>query len=84
MKIRLAKWGNSLAVRIPGECARRAHIKAGDALEIEVTATGELRLRPVAAESFDKTAFLKQVQTLRAILPMGRPVVETMRQSDRY
>jgi antitoxin component of MazEF toxin-antitoxin module len=37
MKVHLAKWGNSLAVRIPGECARQAHVKAGDALEIEVT-----------------------------------------------
>lgn len=84
MKVHLAKWGNSLAVRIPGECARQAHIKAGDILEIEVTSTGDLRLRPVATASFNKAAFLKQVQALRASLPMGEPVVETMRQSDRY
>ncbi|MCM8613201.1 AbrB/MazE/SpoVT family DNA-binding domain-containing protein [Accumulibacter sp.] len=83
MKVRLAKWGNSLAVRIPGECARQAHVKAGDALEIEVTATGDLRLRPMA-ELFDRTSFLKQVQALRAHLSMGEPVVEAMRESDRF
>jgi len=84
MKVRLAKWGNSLAVRIPGECARQAHVKAGDALEIEVTATGDLRLRPMAMEVFDKAAFVEQVQALRAHLPMGEPVVEAMRESDRF
>lgn len=84
MKVHLAKWGNSLAVRIPGECARQAHIKAGDTLEIEVTSTGDLRLRPLATESFDKAAFLQQVQALRANLAIGEPVVEAMRQSDRY
>lgn len=84
MKVHLAKWGNSLAVRIPGECARQAHIKAGDALEVEVTATGDLRLHPVAAEPFDKSAFLQQVRTFRASLPESEPVVEAMRRSDRY
>lgn len=83
MKVHLAKWGNSLAVRIPGECARQAHIKAGDALEIEVTATGELRLRPVAS-AFDKAEFLRQLHAARATQPLGEPVVEAMRRSDRY
>ena len=36
MKVQLAKWGNSLALRIPRQCARQAHIKAGDAVEVEV------------------------------------------------
>lgn len=84
MKVRLAKWGNSLAVRIPGECARQAQIKAGDALEIEVTATGDVRLHPVSTDRFDKSAFLEQVRAFRAALPVGESVVETMRQSDRY
>ncbi len=84
MKVHLAKWGNSLAVRIPGECARQAHIKAGDALEIEVTATGDLRLHPLASEHFDKSAFLERLRAFRAALPEGEPVVEAMRQSDRY
>ena len=84
MKGHLAKWGNSLAVRIPGECARQAHVKAGDALEIEVTATGDLRLGSTAMEAFDQAAFVKQLQALPAHLPMGEPVVEVMRESDRF
>jgi antitoxin MazE len=84
MRVQLAKWGNSLAVRIPGSCARQAHLKAGDAVEVEVTPTGDLRLHPVAAEPFDKAAFLQEVRRLRAGLPEGASVVEAMRQSDRY
>lgn len=84
MKVHLAKWGNSLAVRIPGPCVRQAQLKPGDAVEVEVTSTGDLRLHPLAAESFDKLAFLQQVRTFRASLPESEAVVEVMRQSDRY
>lgn len=84
MKVQLAKWGNSLAVRIPGPCVRQANLKPGDAVEVEVTPTGDLRLHPVAAEPFDKASFLQQVGALRASLPETEAVVESMRQSDRY
>ncbi len=84
MKVQLAKWGNSLALRIPRECARQAHIKAGDAVEVEVTPTGDLRLHPVAAEPFDKAAFLHDARILRSSLPESDMVVEAIRQSDRY
>ena len=78
------KVGNSLAVRIPDQCARQAHLNPGDAIEIEVTPTGDLRLRPVAAEPFNKSAFLQQVKRLRSSLAESEAIVETMRQSDRY
>ncbi|MEF8704658.1 MAG: AbrB/MazE/SpoVT family DNA-binding domain-containing protein [Candidatus Accumulibacter sp. UW26] len=84
MKVHLAKWDNSLAVRIPGECARQAQVKAGDALEIEVTSAGDRRLRSMAAQAFDKATFVKQAQALRANLSMGEPVAEAMRQADRF
>ncbi len=84
MKVHLAKWGNSLAVRIPGEWARQAHLKAGDTLEIEVTPAGDLRLRPAPATHFDKPEFLARLRAFRITLPEGEPIVETMRRSDRY
>lgn len=84
MRVQLAKWGNSLAVRIPGECARQAQIKAGNTLEIEVTATGDVRLHPVSTDRFDKSAFLERVRAFRSSLPVSESVVESMRQSDRY
>ena len=81
MRLKLAKWGNSLAIRLPLECSRAAGLKEGDELEAEVTAT-EIRLLP--ARVFDKAAFLERVEALRARMPMTQPVVERMRQEDRY
>ena len=42
----LAKWGNSLAVRIPKSVAEQARIQEGDAILIEVV-NGRVELRPV-------------------------------------
>lgn len=84
MKIHLTKWGNRLAVRIPGPYARQAQLKAGDAVEMQVTPTGDLHLHPVAADPFDKAAFLNRLKTFRSALPESEPMVETMRRSDRY
>jgi len=84
MKIHLSKWGNSLAVRIPGPCARQAQLKTSDAVEMQVTPTGDSHLQPVAAEPFDKAAFLNRLKTFRSALPESEPMVETMRRSDRY
>ena len=45
-KAQLAKWGNSLAVRIPKSVAEQAQIREGDAILIEVV-NGRVELRPV-------------------------------------
>ena len=85
MKVHLTQWGDDLALRIPGPCARQAHLKPGDALEMDVTPRGELWLHPVpAAEPFDKAAFLRTVRQMRQSLHPSEPVVEGMRQTDRY
>ena len=43
MKVKLSRWGNSLAVRIPSGIALEADLRAGNALSIEY-ADGALRL----------------------------------------
>lgn len=45
MKAQMAKWGNSLAVRIPRHIAEQAKLKAGDLLEIKASAEGSVELR---------------------------------------
>jgi antitoxin MazE len=45
MKTQLAKWGNSLAVRIPKPVAEAAELKAGDDLEVDVDRNGGVRIR---------------------------------------
>lgn len=82
MKLQVAKWGNSLAVRLPTECIRAAGLKEGDSVEAEVSRAGEITLTP--APPFDKAAFLKRMRKLRAGMPMTTTTVETMRQEDRY
>ena len=82
MKLQLARWGNSLAVRLPVDCIRAAGLKEGDEVEAEVTPVGEIRLKP--AQVFDKAAFLQRLSKLRASMPMTEAVVEKMRQEDRY
>ena len=82
MKLQLARWGNSLAVRLPVECIRAAGLKEGDEVEAEVTSVGEIRLKP--APVFDKAAFLQRLSKLRASMPISEAVVEKMRQEDRY
>ena len=49
MKLQIAKWGNSLAVRLPVECVKAAGLHEGDSVEAEVTPAGGdyARRRPV-------------------------------------
>lgn len=82
MQSNIARWGNSLAVRIPAECLRATGLTEGAPVEIRVAANGELRLAPVHA--FDKTRFLQSLKKLRRQMPESEPVVETLRASARY
>ncbi|MBI5659750.1 MAG: AbrB/MazE/SpoVT family DNA-binding domain-containing protein [Nitrosomonadales bacterium] len=82
MKLQVAKWGNSLAVRLPVECTRAAGLKEGDCVEASITATGAITLAP--EKPFDKAAFLARISRLQASMPMTAPVVEAMRQEERY
>jgi antitoxin MazE len=82
MRLQVAKWGNSLAVRLPTECIRAAGLKEGDSVEAEVSRAGEITLTPTQA--FNKAAFLKRVRKLRAGMPMTSATVEAMRQEERY
>lgn len=82
MRLQLAKWGNSLAVRLPVECTRAAGLKEGDTVEAEVSLAGEIKLTPT--QPFDKAAFIKRARKLRASMPMTEPTVEKMRREERY
>lgn len=44
MRTRVIKFGNSLAVRIPKAVAKKAHLKVGDSLEIEISAEDVVQL----------------------------------------
>lgn len=82
VRLRVAKWGNSLAVRLPNECVRKAGLREGDSVEAEVATSGEITLVP--ARPFDKAAFLARTRKLRAGMPETEAVVEKMRSEARY
>lgn len=46
METQVAKWGHSLAVRIPKALAAQAHLQEGERLEMSVSEDGALVLRP--------------------------------------
>ncbi len=50
--MQVAKWGNSLAVRLPASVVEVLQLKAGDQIEIEVAGerTFEIRSRPRSDE----------------------------------
>jgi antitoxin MazE len=45
MKTQLAKWGNSLAVRIPKPVSDAAKLRPGDHLEVAAEGPGTVRIR---------------------------------------
>ena len=46
MQAQLAKWGNSLALRIPKALAQQVRWQEGERLELSVNEGGEVVLRP--------------------------------------
>jgi antitoxin MazE len=45
MKTQIARWGNSIAVRIPKSIAEAAKLRAGDHLELSVEDSGVVKIR---------------------------------------
>ena len=63
--MKVAKWGNSLAIRLPAIVVEAMDIKEGD--EVEITATGASTLRIAKAE--DMQTFLERIRKYRGRLP---------------
>jgi antitoxin MazE len=63
--MQVAKWGNSLAVRLPSAVVEALALKEGDDIEIHVAGarTFEVRRRPAARE------LLARLRRLRGRLP---------------
>jgi antitoxin MazE len=82
MELTVSKWGNSLALRLPAESAKRIGVGEGDTLIAEVTADGRLIL---AAEG--RAIGKAESRRLRRFLERQKetaPVVGDMRRGARY
>jgi antitoxin MazE len=82
VSLRVAKWGNSLAVRLPVDYVRQAGLIDGDTLVLSQAPDGTLSLKP--GTSFDHTAFVARLRKQTAKMKMGSSVVEQMRKEARY
>lgn len=47
MKVKMSRWGNSLAVRIPSAVVEKAELYEGVCLDIQMLGDGGLRLMPL-------------------------------------
>jgi antitoxin MazE len=65
--MRVSKWGNSLAVRLPSDVVRALNLKEGDQIEIRIA---EDRVFEVRRDQ-SKTRALARLRRLRRPLPPG-------------
>jgi len=82
LELTVAKWGNSLAVRLPAESARQLRVGEGDTLIAEVAAGGRLILASEGSVVGKAT-----VRGLRQFVGQQKetaPVVAKMRRDGRY
>ena len=81
ISLQIAKWGNSLAMRLPADLVRRFGLREGDTVEAQLTADGALTIRPAG---WSRRAFAAELAEAREALPMTRPVIEDLRNQARY
>lgn len=60
MKAKIARWGNSLALRIPSKLASNHHLEEGVSVEI-LEEEGGLKLRPLVRGQLSLEAMLAKV-----------------------
>jgi antitoxin MazE len=65
--MRVAKWGNSLAVRLPEAVVKALKLKTGD--EIEIVASGARQFRVRRDRSRERA--LERLRALKTTLPKG-------------
>jgi antitoxin MazE len=63
--LQVAKWGNSLAVRLPAAVVEALRLKEGDEIEIHVAAEREFAI----ARKPTRQDFLNRLRTYRGRLP---------------
>ncbi len=65
--MQIAKWGNSLAVRLPAKVVQELGLKAGD--EIEITAADARHFE--VQRRRDPEEILERLRTFRGLMPKG-------------
>ncbi len=81
MDLQIAKWGNSLALRIPSEVVRQLGLREGATVEAQLTVDGALSIRPA---QWNRKAFALELAQDRSAMPLGDSVIQELRSGARY
>ena len=82
MQLKVSRWGNSLAVRLPAEASEQIGVDEGDTLVAEIDADGRLVLAPEGRPVGE--ADLRQLRRFLSRQKESAPVVAEMRSRSRY
>lgn len=81
MELQVAKWGNSLALRIPAEVVRQLGLREGSTVQAQLALDGSLSIRPA---QWNREAFALELAEARSVMPMSESVIEQLRSAARY
>ena len=81
MDIQIAKWGNSLALRIPQYLLKEANLTEGDFLSASLAPDGTIVLR---TKQVDRKSIIRELHEFRESMPIGKSVMKQLRESARY
>ena len=81
MKIKISKWGNSMALRIPTAFVKEIKLKDGDSVEITLSKDGSLIIRP---QKLSRKEIMEKLRAFRATLKMGTSVMDEVCSGARY
>ncbi|MFM7848658.1 MAG: AbrB/MazE/SpoVT family DNA-binding domain-containing protein [Rubrivivax sp.] len=81
MDLQVAKWGNSLALRIPSEIVRRLGLHEGATVDAQIAVDGSLSIRTA---QWDRKAFALELNEARSTMSMSDSVMEELRSGARY
>jgi len=81
MNLQVAKWGNSIALRIPSEVVRQLGLREGATVQAHLTVDGTLPVRPA---QWNRKAFAIELTEARSTIPLSAPVMEEVRSGARY
>ena len=75
MNMIIAKWGNSLGVRIPGAIAKSLGLKEGSEVRVEAD-DGRVIIEPAPKDTYNLKALLKKIthENLHGSVETGQPV----------
>ena len=74
MKLKVQKWGNSLALRIPKALAIEANVASGSTVEMSLS-NGELKIKPVEDQEYILEGLLSGItaENIHVEVPTGIP-----------